>query len=1157
MPEWTNQQKDAIKTRNCDLLISAAAGSGKTAVLSERVLKRITEEGVSVENLLIVTFTDAAAAEMRQRIIDKLRQNLEESPQNTFLTRQLALVPKASITTIHKFCLSIIKNNIHLLDLDPSFAVMDSVDKVLSMNKAAIEAINEMYEKFGKEFSNFSKWLASGKDEQLAQDIINIYNFMESMENPFGWLLEHTEKYNNENCKDNVWIQLIIEKLKGDFSESLKVYNHILDTTCEAGAEKTYEIYKKEMLAIEGIVASLAGGNFKKIKETAICLEFATVHKEKKADAVLCEYAKKLRDAQKEICRENIKKIERISDEGFAGNINKAYFYMQMLYKLIDLFDKKFKEIKKEKNVIDFNDFEHIALNLLQNENLPVAQNLQKKYEEIYVDEYQDCNGVQEAIFSALAKRIDGKSYNMFMVGDVKQSIYKFRNADPYIFVDKLEKYERNGIQQKITMNTNFRSRKEVVESINSLFCKIMSKRTGGVDYTEDEALAVGDSGYIPLDEKSAGGISEVILIDDESEGDFSKIELETLAVANKIKEIISKGLCVFDKDSKKMRPATYKDFAVLLRNPGTKADKIVNIFKNEKIPCFSDKGGGLFDVLEINILICALEITDNSLQDIPLIGLMRSEPVGFTEDELLSIRLVQNKGYFYNALKKYSLENTPLAEKCREFLKMLSKWKEYAKTTSVEMLIGKIIDDISLFAFIETLPGGKNRRGNVELLIEYGRQFEKTDAGGLFSFLRFIEKVEKGSGSETAKMLSDSCDVVRIMSIHKSKGLEFPVVFLINAGGKFKATDWNKGLVLHKTYGIGCNYFDAEKRIKYPLISQEAISYKIKQETISEEMRVLYVALTRAREKLYVVASGSSALKKYKESKSLDRLPFLNEIEGETSFFGWICADINSGNWKVSQFKCNEMNSYEEEIMPSPEQDKVTEEVSCEIDRRLSFKYPHENASLLASKYSVSELKNKFSAFSEEGDKPYSFKEERLPHFMSGEEMTSSAMGTILHLILKFIDFHKEPKIALYNCGKYLVENHFIRKEEFEKAKTQVILEFLNSTVCDEIRSADKLFREIPFNIEVGGDVISGNQSLVNETVLLQGIIDCLYIKGEKFYIVDYKTESKKFTEEELIDIYKNQLKMYNIAAEKITKKKSGGIYLYLLNRGKLVEIK
>jgi len=1162
MPEWTKEQRDAIDRRNCDLLVSAAAGSGKTAVLSERVLKRVTgKNSVRVDKLLIVTFTEAAAAEMRQRIVEKLREELIKNPENSEISRQLALVPKANITTIHSFCLNIIKSNFHLVDMDPGFGIIDEAEKELMCTEAAIETINRMYEEEGKAFSDVSVWLSGGKDETFAEQIIKIYNYIQSFENPLGWLEEQVEKYNidTEDIELLPWTELLKKKLRVEISGIVNGYSEVLKYADMAGAAGPYNIYVNELKGIEELAASCAG-TWQDIYNAATKVSFPTVRQDKNADEELAGYAKSLRDSYKKICTENIKTVKNITENNGAKSVKKAYPLLKVLEKTLSVFCEIYSRKKKEKNYIDFNDFEHIALKLLKDENLPVAVSLREKYDEIYVDEYQDCNGVQEAIFSAIARRQNGKSCNMFMVGDIKQSIYKFRQADPEIFIGKLLRYKHEGIQSKIMLNKNFRSRKEIINCVNEVFSKIMSPHIGGIEYSDDEKLYNGMD-YPENDTVYCGGKPEILIVNKgENNEDIGKIGIETRAVAEKIHAMVGK-FHVYDAKNQTYRPSTYRDFAILMRSPSGCINDIEEELKRQGIPYFSDRGAGLLDVHETQLLISALEITDNPLQDLPLIGFMRSVPGGFTENELFEIRSYMKNGYFFNAVKKCSQSETEISLKCACFLKMLAKWRKISKTESVYGLIETIMSDTAFSAYIQTLPGGENRLANLELLCEYAKRFEASALKGVFNFLRYIEKIEKGKGFDSAKVLSEACDVVRIMSIHKSKGLEFPVVFILKGEGEFYTKDWNGKFIMHKEYGIGCEFTDVEKRIKYPLISKEAISYKLMLEGLSEEMRVLYVALTRAREKLFYVVMDDKAKEKIRKQYEKEGMKkdSLYDVQSSKGFFDWILLSLTSDKekccWDINEINVGELK--QQAAAETKNKTEITQAEKEEISARLFYRYQYGKSKELSSKYSVTELKNRFNSLTEEDESFYRYREEALPSFMRENRMSAAAKGTVLHLILKFIDIYSECACdALENCKKYLLDNKFITKSELEAVDTSVVIHFLESDICSDIRSAQKFYREIPFNICVGGDIPTGDAELKGETVLLQGIIDCLFVKDGKFYIVDYKTDNGRQTEDELVEQYRPQLALYKIAAEKITACKFGGAYLYFLNRGVLRNI-
>ncbi|MDP4117829.1 MAG: helicase-exonuclease AddAB subunit AddA [Bacillota bacterium] len=1186
MPKWTDEQKTAINERGCDLLVSAAAGSGKTAVLSERVLRRISdpERPVSVDRLLIVTFTNAAAAEMRQRIIDKLREELEKYPENIILSKQLTLAPRANITTIHSFCLNVIKSNFHLLDIDPSFGILDEGEKEIICLQLAQEVINEMYDKHGEKYSHMALWLADGKDEQLAEEIIELYKYIQSFGDPLAWLHEQVEKYNiTDFDMDSLeWTDILKEKYKNETAMCLDMLKEAEKLSVDGEADGYIETIAEDFKIVEAMVAALAG-TWQEVYKAAKECNFNPIKRNKNKDCLFKEEIMALREKIKKKCKATAGEIIKIEEGEAAASLLKAYPLFLLLEESIQLFTDKYMSAKKEKNVLDFNDFEHVALSLLNDENLPVSQELRNKFDEIYVDEYQDCNDVQECIFSAIARRSGGKSCNMFMVGDVKQSIYKFRQADPGIFIGKLERYGSDGIQKKIMLNKNFRSRPQIVDCINNLFRKIMSREIGNIEYGAEEELNAGFD-YPEYTEHENGGSPELlgVMWDEDIENEIeyeeevseedipeTKEELEARLVACKIRGMIG-NFYVYDRTIEGYRPSTYKDFAILIRSSGRQNGRIEAIeaeLKALDIPYFSDKGGGLFDALETELLMSALNVTDNPLQDIPLIGLMRSALIGFDEDELLRIRKYKSNCNFYGAVALCSKDDSELGGKCMKFLSMLKEWRNFAKAAKITELIGKIIEDTSFYAYIQTLSGGRNRRANIELFIEYGRQFENADLHGVFAFVKYIEKMKGTRNTETAKILSEACDVVRIMTIHKSKGLEFPVVFLMFAGGGISNKDWaKKKLLIHKRYGIGCNFVDAEKHIKYPLITKMAVSRKIKTEGLSEEMRVLYVALTRAREKLFVTVSGKKAGEKIENAKSRAESGHakLYEVENAKSYLDWLLLAMNGAgegsDWKTeiisaAQLALRYKNALES-LKVKEKENEAGGEYAEVVNRQLSYEYPHRAALSLSAKYSVTEIKHRFNAKEDGGEKVVSKKEELLPGFMRGEKFTPSFVGTVYHLILRFADFSLTPDEAVKECRAMLVDKGFLSESELEPIDNAILINFMNSEIYDKMKGSNVIYREIPFNISVSGDTLTGDDRLKDEKALLQGIIDCLFVIGDKCYVVDYKMEGSRYTDDELVEMYRKQIELYTVAAEKITGKPIGGRYLYFLGRGRLCEL-
>ena len=689
-----------------------------------------------------------------------------------------------------------------------------------------------------------------------------------------------------------------------------------------------------------------------------------------------------------------------------------------------------------------------------------------------------------------------------------------------------------------------------------------MSEELGSIDYTDDEALYAGFS--YPDEDVWCGGNPEIIgVLDDSDYANETSITLQARAVGCKIREMVGKFM-VYDAKNQCYRPSKYNDFAVLLRSGKGKTNDIEQEFKAQNIPYFLDKSAGLFETLEIDFLISVLSVIDNPLQDIPLLGIMRSPVFDFNENELLKIKLYKNKKYFYNCLISYAKKGGKLSEKCSNFISLINLWRKESKVISLSRLLIKIMEDTSFNAYILALPGGKNRIANVMLLLEYAKQFDKADMRGVFAFMKYISRVKKSSKeSETARILSDNCDVVKIMSIHRSKGLEFPVVFVMDISKKFNDKDWTgNNLMLHKNYGIGCSYFDKNKNIKYPLISRGAVSYRIMLDSLSEEMRVLYVALTRAREKLFVTFSGKTSIEKVETNIQYPRegKPLRGEVEWSNSFLDWILLALkgtkSDSSWKFTSYTKSQLEKMVSKL--SKPCVKYTDESTLynKLNENLSYKYPYKGAEKLSSKYSVTEVKKKFNEEDAEGNKFRFSDAEILPSFMREEKITSTALGTLYHLVLKFIDFNETDYTKAYdNAVNYLKDNSFISDAEGENLKSEIVINFLKSDCAQIIRKAEKVFREIPFNICVSGSVPTKDKTFENENVLLQGIIDCLVLYKDCCYVIDYKTESNKMSADELTKIYKEQIDFYKLAAEKITGMPVKAAYLYYLNRGKSAE--
>ena len=872
MPNFTPDQKKAIETLGKDIIVTAAAGSGKTAVLSERVLNIILNEDTDVTDFLIVTFTNAAAAEMKSRISSKIADAIaggQVSPKKArHLNRQLSLITRASITTIHSFCLDIIRSNFYLLDIDPKFRVLEEGEAELMKISSAEQMLEEMYGGKNPELvSNLCKWLGGGNDDKLISEIIKIYKFISSFSHPLKWLENQAEKYNPENLLDIdalSWIREIkhIYKIKfeGLISQAEELKNHALEyeITSYAGTFADDEIQLKR-------VYDAFSGTWDELHFAAESFTFGTLaRKPKDADEFAIEHLKNGREKIKDAAKDMIAVISRMSAHDIRQNIGMMYPLLTCLNDAVSTLDRIYSEKKREASALDFGDFEHMALQILRDSENGVAKKLENKYKYILVDEYQDCNPVQEELFSLVSRKESGVSCNMFMVGDIKQSIYKFRQADPEIFIDKSIRYsDESSNGEKISLNKNFRSSNAVLDYVNHIFSRIMSTSVGEMEYTDSEKLYYREDNPPAITDKDK---CELIIASSDADTDCeNKYELEARVISSRISKLINEGY-------------KYKDIVILYRGMGQKSEALEQEFKTCGIPYYLDSRRGYFETLEVGLFLSILRIIDNPSSDIPLTGVLRSPLFNFDENDLVKIRY-SKKGMLFDALKSYSAGDDETALKCADFLNKLSKWRDSVISKPIAEFVPYILSESGLGLFAAGLPGGKQRCANLNLMTEHAKSFSAASSGGLFGFVEYMDRLQVHSDSGSAKTLSESSNVVRIMTIHKSKGLEFHTVILpycnwqIDNGSKLwvepEKDPFNKLplLPIECTSSLKESVFSNDYQKEYS-------------DTLVDNLNILYVAFTRAAANLIVLGQTKG---KKNGFNTYDILSYFTEGQTET----------------------------------------------------------------------------------------------------------------------------------------------------------------------------------------------------------------------------------------------------------------------------------
>ena len=1251
--KWTAEQNLAIYEKGENILVAAAAGSGKTAVLVERIIQKIIKDKIDIDKLLVVTFTNAAASEMRERVLEAIYKKLDENPFDENLQRQIVLLGKSNICTIHSFCLDVIRNYFYEIDIPANFRIGSEEENELLRQEVLEDIFEELYEVNDEKFLKLIEVYTNYRgDEALKELILRIYKYIQSSPFPEKWLDEKIEMFakqeNEVDFSETEWGKILLQELKEE----------LYDAICNLQIVEKNIFYHSELekftLTIQKDISKLKDFYDYASKSWDLAYEYSKTFKfdtwpRDKVNMDLKDKAKSARDTVKKKIQDVIGKILLYNSKEAFEDIYAMFDILKSIEEVITKFTLEFKKRKKDKNMIDFNDIEHYALKILvkQDEdgnNVPtdIAKMYQDKFEEIAIDEYQDSNQVQEYILSTISK-----GNNIFMVGDVKQSIYKFRQACPDLFLSKYEKYtkEKQGKGIKIQLFKNFRSRKNILDFTNIIFENIMSKELGDLDYTEEEYLNLGanfeekENSYSDF-EKSK---TEMLLIDmaekeeekdiwkdskeqnsnenlkyskfdkkenieisneddEESYQVLEKEELEAKLVAQKIKEIIDRKISVSDK-KKGFREVMYKDIVILLRSTSNLAPIYEKELIKNNIPVYSDANSEYLDTYEKQTIINTLKILDKPMDDIALVSVMRSEIGAFTDNELIEIRLENRESSFYRSLVDSSIKlNGKLQEKVKLFLQRIENWKNKSKYMNLAELIWDIYTETGFYNYVSLMPNGELRKANLKKLFESAKSYENSSFKGLFNFIRFIEKIRIGSGDlSPAKIIGENENVVRIMSIHKSKGLEFPIVFLSSTGKRINLQDLNDTILLHQNLGLGPEYINYERRIQYSTAAKQAIKILSRKESISEEMRILYVALTRAKEKLIITGIGKDIEKELNKKEELLEIYHSKEkinpilLKKYITYADWIELIYkndklkNQMNLKIISKDEFENNSEENEI--EIKEFDFNKKIDVDkINNELNQIYKYETSTKLPLKSTVSKIKemeNNEIVYNLEMDllnDQYMFdlpdmveknetknefliknkldlKSQKPKFLVETEKVTNSEKGTLVHFILQKIDFKKEyNSSSLENLIQSFVANNSISEVQAKSINREKILQFLNSEFANELKKAKEIYKEKTFCTKLKVEDIFKNvefkENEKNNYMLVQGIID-LYFKNsnDEWVLVDYKTDYVK-EEKELIEKYSKQLEIYKKALEDELEEKVLHTYIYSIYLNKKIEL-
>lgn len=1151
MNNWTEDQLMAIENRNGTLLVEAAAGSGKTAVLVERIIRRVLDrvEPVDINRFLIVTFTNMAAQEMKEKIIRAIASEISKNPRDFFLRKQLSLVHKAQISTVHSFCFNLIRENFSQLNISPDFKVDSEIDAEISkkecMNKVILDFLSNIDE-------NFKSLVDVLGINNVEDEMIKIYNFIQSNADPIGFIEDVCKKYEyvlEEGFEKSDWFEIILEEAQKNIENAVINLEKAIDL-CDSDEilQKNNEILMKSDLEnVILIMQALEEKKWNKAREIAINIKFPTWKSCKKSENPdIVERSKKYRDKSKTYLSK-ISEILYVKLEETNEQIEKISKSVFAIRDILIRFDIVYTEDKRRRNVLDFNDAEHKVIELLMDlntgEKTSVAHEISKKYEEIMVDEYQDTNEIQDKLFKLLSK--DEK--NVFMVGDVKQSIYKFRLADPMIFLRKsnefkLAKYVKNNEPRKVALSKNFRSRNEILEATNFIFENIMTKETGEILYEGDQVLKLGAN--YPENQEAK---TEFCLVDFDKfnrnteikdEKEENTREIEANVIANKINSLVLEKYQVFDSEISAMRDVNFSDIVILLR-----AKKYANVYKKalEKNGInidFSEGVAELFGTPEIANFISLFKVLDNYLLDIEMVGVLRSHIFAFTDDEIAEIRLNNPNVTIYEGIKK--TENSH----CVEFIEKFQEIKKYSQNNSVFRTLWYVIHEFDLLAKYALMNNGEMRRNNILRFLDFVNSIDNDFS--VFDFVNYINKMN----NERAILPSGakSGHRVRIITMHKSKGLEFPVVFLADTAKEFNMLDLKKSVILHNKLGVGIKYVDDDNIFSYPSLVQKAIKIKVLEELVAEEMRILYVAMTRAKEKMFVMCTMKNAEKIFK--KWLETEDFL-DCNSTQYWFGANIAKLPSSQIYYEKFQIsNDDKIINNSLKNYFECKYITDYSNVEIKKETKketrdfeitdLKYDYLNSSIIPSKITATSV--------DDGENS-EIKHEKVmkkPKFISEKKISATERGIAHHIVMQFIKFENcTSEEAIKAEINRLCEEKFITKIQLEAINPQKIYAFMNSNIGKSLMKNGEIIREFKFSMLVKACEILETDSC--DEVLLQGVVDCMFVQNDEIVLVDYKTDSvnEKNIDEVSLE-HKRQLAIYARAIEEIFEKKVSEIYLY-----------
>lgn len=1196
---WTPEQKKVIDLRNRSMLVSAAAGSGKTAVLVERIISIITDPAhpVDVDQLLVVTFTNAAAAEMRERVLKAIEKAAEKDPANVHLQRQMTLIHNAQITTIDSFCSYVLRNYFHRIGLEPGFRIGDPGELTLMREDVCDEVLEAFYKERDPRFLRFTDGYSNAKnDRPIREKILRLYDFSQSYPWPEEWLADCAGQYRADSVEEleqKPWVEGFLSYLHVRIRDEISHYREIYQYTLDDDGPRMYAgTVEDDLRQLEGLLGCT---HLEEWQEKLALIDWKRLPPARKYEGSP-EKKEAVTDARgrlKDQIKDYRKKYFSADVDEQLEILRRTSEMAEMLVELTNAFAERFRAEKRKKNMMDFSDVEHCALDILVDpstkEPTETAAEFRERFAEIMIDEYQDSNYVQEALLTAVSGLPEGRE-NMFMVGDVKQSIYRFRLARPELFMEKYDGFStEDSTKQRIDLHRNFRSRGEVVDVVNDIFYRIMGRDLGNVEYDSEAALYQGAS-FEPY-EKEDCCRPECLLVIDDPQGEDKKTA-EARAAAQRIRSLI---------EDQEIPGKQYKDCVILLRSLSGWAEIFQEVFEQEGIPLIVSSQTGYFSAREVQVVLSMLRILDNPCQDIPLAAVMRSFIGQFSSSELARIRILEPGLPFYDCVRKLAAEGTELRtgaaggsdpdmlllKKTASFWEMLNSFRRRVPYTPVHVLIQQIYEETGFRDYVTALPAGEQRRANLDMLLEKAVAYEKTSYHGLFHFVRYIDRLMKYNVDYgEAERMGEQENAVRLMTIHKSKGLEFPIVILAGMGKAFNTQDVKSSMIFHPEYGVGLKWSDPETRIRRNTLIRQVFSVEMKKENLGEELRILYVALTRAKEKLILIGFGrAEQAENFRRMPEGERLAFSDRMDA-SCYWDWVLPALGSYGEKYPVEICSfgqrlENESRKQDILREEKRklkaalDSVDEDIYEQICSRLSWEYPYDTDEPLKQKVSVSEIKHRAmeeardileesaaqELFPQEIPTPY------LPRFVQEQEENRGALrGTAMHRFMECLDFASVPKLNGWEAAKEYLESaaaEMVKEERMTEAEMELIslyqvYRFLDTEEAGRMTEAAKkqlLCSEQPFVMSLPACRV-WPQTESEEPVLVQGIIDVFWEEEDGIVLLDYKTDRVE-NAGELLMRYRAQLLLYADALDRsFAGKKVKEILIYSFRLNQMIPV-